>query len=218
MAPTTGAPGAARYVPDHADLDALRAAVDGCRGCTLYRDTTQGVGGAGPADATVVLVGEQPGDAEDRQGAPFVGPAGRVLRRAVDEAGLPADRTYRTNAVKHFGHTLRGERRIHRTPTRTEVAACRPWLVAEFGRLRPTLVVALGATAGRALFGPDFRVTRDRGTLLPWPRSAEHPADFPDTGARALATIHPSAVLRADDRETAYAGLVADLRTAAAAL
>ncbi|HEX5741616.1 MAG TPA: UdgX family uracil-DNA binding protein [Pilimelia sp.] len=214
MAPTATSPGAARYVPADADLDALRAAAGGCRGCPLYRDATQTVFGVGPPDAAVVLVGEQPGDVEDRRGAPFVGPAGRLLRRALAEVDLPAGDTYVTNAVKHFKHTVRGTRRIHQTPTRTEVVACRPWLLAELAQVRPAVTVVLGATAAKALLGPDFRVTRHRGVLLPWSHAA---ADLPDLPGGVLATVHPSAVLRATDRAAAYAGLVADLRAAAAA-
>ena len=174
------------------------------------------------------FVGEQPGDIEDRRGEPFVGPAGKLLDRAVEEAGLdPAD-TYTTNAVKHFKFHSDGpgKRRIHATPDAHDVGACRPWLLAEFALLTPDVVVALGATAAKALFGADFRVTRSRGVLMPWPSSAAVPADFvrddEDDGARAsayaLATVHPSAVLRADDRDAAFAGLVADLALAAAVL
>jgi DNA polymerase len=166
----------------------------------------------------MVLVGEQPGDVEDRRGEPFVGPAGAVLTRALAEIGLDQTQVYVTNAVKHFKFHLdaRGKRRIHDKPNRTEIVACRPWLTAEFGLLQPKVVVALGATAAQALAGPAFRVTRSRGEPLPWPASAEHPDDFPaDRSAVFLATIHPSAVLRADDREEAYAGFVADLAVAA---
>ena len=208
------APGAEQFIPPGADLDGLRAAAAGCRGCQLHRDATQVVFGRGDARARVVLVGEQPGDMEDRKGLPFVGPAGHLLRRAVDDAGLDPGHLYITNAVKHFKFksTGAGKRRLHQTPDRTEIRACRPWLAAEFGQLRPVAVVVLGATAAKALLGPDFRVTRSRGEVLPWPASAEAPADFPDHGGAFLvATIHPSAVLRADDRETAYKGLVADL-------
>ncbi|HWH00981.1 MAG TPA: UdgX family uracil-DNA binding protein [Pilimelia sp.] len=216
------APGAERFVPSGAtDLDQLRAAAAGCRGCHLYRAATQTVFGRGGADARLVFVGEQPGDVEDQQGLPFVGPAGRLLRRAVDDAGIDPGQLYITNAVKHFKFTTTGagRRRLHQTPDRIEITACRPWLVAEFALLRPRLVVVLGATAAKALLGPSFRVTRSRGELLPWPAAAQRPQDFPAEGeAQLLATIHPSAVLRADDRDAAYAGLVADLRVAAGAL
>ncbi|HYN94834.1 MAG TPA: UdgX family uracil-DNA binding protein [Pilimelia sp.] len=217
---TSEAPGAEHFVPDGAaDLDRLRAAAAGCRGCHLHRDATQTVFGRGTADARVVLVGEQPGDVEDQHGLPFVGPAGRLLRTAVDDAGLDPAQLYITNAVKHFKFTSTGagRRRLHQTPDRIEITACRPWLVAEFALLRPELVVVLGATAAKALLGPSFRVTRQRGVLLPWPASAQRPQDFPAEPAHLLATIHPSAVLRADDRDAAYGGLVADLRVAAAA-
>lgn len=210
--------GAARYIPAGADLDQLRAAAAGCQGCDLYRDATQTVFGRGDPHARVVMVGEQPGDMEDRKGLPFVGPAGRVLRRAVDDAALDPAHLYITNAVKHFKHrsTGPGKRRLHQTPDRSEIRACRPWLVAEFARLRPKAVVALGATAAKALLGPDFRVTRSRGQVLPWPASAEVPEEFPEhDGAFLVATIHPSAVLRADNQEIAYQGLVADLRVVA---
>jgi len=219
----TDVPTAAPFVPATPDLDELRAAARGCRGCHLYRDTTQTVFGEGPPDARAVMVGEQPGDIEDRRGEPFVGPAGKVLDRAIVEAGLDRSTTYVTNAVKHFKHkpAAPGKRRIHQTPDRTEIMACRPWLVAEFALLHPQAVVVLGATAAKALLGPEFRVTKSRGVLLPWPDSAYHAEDFAGEvhdGAFVLATIHPSAVLRADDRDEAYAGLVADLIVAAKAL
>jgi DNA polymerase len=207
--------GAGEFVPAGADLDQLRAAAAGCRGCGLYEHATQTVFGRGTGDARVVLVGEQPGDVEDQKGLPFVGPAGHLLRRAVDDAGLVPGELYITNAVKHFKFrsTGPGKRRLHQKPDPTEIRACRPWLVAEFARLRPEAVVVLGATAAGALLGPDFRVTRSRGRVLPWPGSAQVPADFGDhEGAFLVATIHPSAVLRADNREVAYAGLVDDLR------
>jgi uracil-DNA glycosylase family protein len=217
---------AAEFVPSGGGLDKLREAAAGCRGCELYKNATQTVVSKGPVSARLVLVGEQPGDVEDRRGEPFVGPAGKLLDRAIADAGLDPGQTYTTNAVKHFKFTLAagGKRRIHQTPDAHDVGACRPWLVAEFALLDPEVVVALGATAGKALFGPSFRVTRSRGVLLPWPASAAVPEDFqrPDDGtagsAFALATIHPSAVLRADDRDAAYAGLVSDLAVAAGAL
>jgi uracil-DNA glycosylase len=216
-------PTAAPFVPVVADLDQLRDAAKACRGCDLYRDATQTVFGEGSPHAPVVLVGEQPGDIEDRRGAPFVGPAGKLLDRAIGDAGLDRAAAYVTNAVKHFKHrpAAPGKRRIHQTPDRVEITACRPWLVAEFALLRPRVVVALGATAAQALLGPAFRVTRSRGVLLPWPDSAYHPEDFAGEAhddAQILATIHPSAVLRADDRDGAYRGLVADLAVAAAAI
>ncbi|WP_326560254.1 UdgX family uracil-DNA binding protein [Micromonospora sp. NBC_01796] len=228
MAQTRTAPGAQEFIPPRAkSLTALRTAAASCEGCDLYADANQTVFGRGAASARVVMVGEQPGDVEDREGLPFVGPAGRVLRRAVDDAGLDPGQLYLTNAVKHFRHTMRGKRRLHQTPDQVHIVACRPWLVAEFAVLHPEVVVVLGAIAAKSLLGPAFRVTRDRGVLLPWPESAQHPEDFtrPSTTAngqveptRLLATIHPSAVLRSDNREDAYAGLVADLTVAAGAL
>jgi uracil-DNA glycosylase len=209
------------FVPDTTDLDELRVAAKGCRGCDLYKDAIQTVFGDGPPDARFIVVGEQPGDIEDRRGLPFVGPAGKVLDRAIDEAGLDRASMYVTNAVKHFKHrpAAPGKRRIHQTPDRVEIVACRPWLVAEFARVRPQAVVVLGATAAKALLGPDFRVTKSRGVLLPWPDVAEHPEDFPsDPAGVLLATIHPSAVLRAEDRDGAFAGLVADLRVLASGI
>jgi uracil-DNA glycosylase len=210
---------AQEFVPAGADLDRLREAAKGCRGCELYRDATQTVFGRGDADARVVMVGEQPGDMEDQRGLPFVGPAGHLLRRAVDDAGLDPAHLYITNAVKHFKFSLRGKRRLHQTPDRTEIRACRPWLVAEFAQLRPEAVVVLGATAAKALLGPDFRITRSRGQVFPWPSSAEVPDEFPEhDGTFLVATTHPSAVLRADSREVAYAALVDDLRVVAGEL
>jgi len=217
---------AAEFVPDGVGLDGLRVAAQNCRGCELYRDATQTVFSKGPVSARLVLVGEQPGDVEDRRGEPFVGPAGKLLDRAIADAGVDPAQTYTTNAVKHFKFTAApsGKRRIHATPDSAEIGACRPWLVAEFAVLDPELVVVLGATAAKALFGPSFRVTRSRGVLLPWPSSASAPEDFTrdDDAAHgsafAVATIHPSAVLRAQNREEAYGGLVADLSVAARAL
>src|SRR4051794_12422278 len=217
---------AADFVPSGVGLDGLRTAAASCRGCHLHENATQTVFSKGPASARLVLVGEQPGDVEDRRGEPFVGPAGKLLDRAIADAGLDPAHTYTTNAVKHFKFkpAAGGKRRIHATPDSTEVGACRPWLVAEFEVLDPDLVNAPAATAGKALFGPGFRVTKSRGVLLPWPASAAHPEEFArddeaaSGSAYALATIHPSAVLRADDRDAAYAGLVNDLTVAAGAL
>ena len=200
-------PGAAAFVPAGATISGLAEASQRCTGCALYRDATQIVFGRGAADARVVLVGEQPGDQEDLQGAPFVGPAGEILDRALVEVGLPRDALYVTNAVKHFKFVLRGKRRIHQTPRLAEIAACRPWLEAELGLIQPEIAVALGATAARALFGPDFRLTRERGRFLEtrWAR-------------KTIATFHPSAVLRGDDeaaQQEIYGFLVADLRLVA---
>jgi uracil-DNA glycosylase family protein len=214
------------FIPHGAGIDKLRRAALECTGCPLYLDTTQTVFSKGPVGARLVFVGEQPGDIEDRRGEPFGGPAGKLLDRAVEAAGLdPAD-IYTTNAVKHFKHkaTASGQRRIHATPDAGDVAACRPWLVAEFGLLSPDVVVALGATAAKALFGPSFRVTQSRGQLMPWPSAARHEDfghdgdDEAPGGAFAMATIHPSAVLRADDQDVAFKGLVGDLCVAVAAL
>ncbi|MCW6010926.1 UdgX family uracil-DNA binding protein [Micromonospora sp. CPCC 205371] len=210
--------GAQEFVPDAKSLDELKAAAPGCRGCELYENATQVVFGRGDAHAKVVFVGEQPGDVEDQKGLPFVGPAGHLLRRAVDEAGMDPRHIYITNAVKHFRFQMRGKRRIHQTPDRIHIEACRPWLVSEFALLKPQVVVVLGATAAKALLGPSFRVTQSRGQVLPWPESARRPEDFPVEPAKLVATIHPSAVLRADDREIAYNGLVADLKVAAGVL
>jgi len=206
----------APFVPGTGDVDVLRAAARECRGCHLYQDATQVVFSSGSPASKAFLVGEQPGDAEDRQGEPFVGPAGRLLRRAMEDAGLDAGSCYLTNAVKHFKHHLdtRGTRRIHDKPASTEIRACRPWLDAELSLVPAQIVVALGATAAQALAGPTFRITRQRGQLLEWPG----PPVGNDKQPMFLATIHPSAVLRADDREAAFAGLVEDLRLAVAAL
>ncbi len=205
-------PGAAAWVPARPSLSALREAVQQCRGCELYRDATQGVMGDGRRDAPLMLLGEQPGDHEDREGEPFVGPAGRVLDDALADAGVDPDDAFRTNVVKHFRWAgTRGKRRLHKSPTRAHVAACAPWLAAELQVVRPTGVVLLGGTAGKAVYGSSFRVGESRGRLLDWPEelAAAHPP------AWVLPTTHPSAVLRADDRRSAYDGLVADLRVAA---
>ncbi|MGH8868050.1 MAG: UdgX family uracil-DNA binding protein [Actinomycetes bacterium] len=211
-------PGAQRWVPTGVDLDALRRAAQSCQGCDLYESATQTVFGNGSPTARVVFVGEQPGDQEDRQGLPFVGPAGRLLDQALDEAGIARDEAYVTNAVKHFRFTQSGpgKRRIHSTPDAWHMSACRPWLDAEFAVLDPDVVVSLGATAGKALLGPSFRVTRQRGMLIPWPGREDE--DAARHAPFVVPTVHPSAVLRADDRDTAYKGLVSDLRVAAEAL
>jgi DNA polymerase len=220
MKADAGQTSAAAFVPASTDLAGLRSAAESCRGCHLYADATQVVFGAGPASARVIMVGEQPGDAEDKQGEPFVGPAGKLLDRALAEAGIDRSLVYVTNAVKHFKFTraAAGKRRIHATPDRVEITACRPWLIAEFAAVRPTGVVVLGATAAKALFGPSFRVTKSRGEVLPWPGSARHPEEFPGPDGFAVATIHPSAVLRADDRDQAFGGLVGDLKVVAGQL
>ena len=206
------------FVPADADLERLRTAAGDCRGCHLYENATQTVFGAGPPTARLVFVGEQPGDQEDRRGQPFVGPAGVLLNRALSDAGIDRSETYVTNAVKHFKFTQAGEgkRRIHQTPDQREIVACRPWLAAELRAIDPEVIVALGATAGKSLMGPEFRVTRTRGVPLSWPPPDMAPAER--RRVILVATIHPSAVLRATDREDAYAGLVADLKVAAQAL
>jgi DNA polymerase len=203
---------AADFVPAGAGITQLRKAAQGCRGCELWENATQTVFSAGPTTARVVLVGEQPGDQEDRQGQPFVGPAGRLLVKAIDEAGIDRGVTYRTNAVKHFRFTQAGpgKRRIHQTPDMRHITACRPWLVEELRLVDPDVIVCLGATAAKALLGAAIRVTKDRGALMERETSLG-PRQF-------LVTVHPSAVLRADDRDAAYDGLVSDLKVAAAVL
>jgi DNA polymerase len=212
-------PGAEDFVPDTDDLAQTADAVQQCHGCDLYQDATQGVFGQGARGARVLLLGEQPGDQEDRQGKPFVGPAGGVLDRALREAGVQRESAYVTNAVKHFrwrSDPRGGKRRIHQRPDAGHVAACRPWWLAEVRLVRPEVLVALGATAGQAMFGSSFRVGASRGTVLDWPVPDEQrwgpksPATLP-----VVATIHPSAVLRAEGRDEAFAGLVRDLRTVA---
>ena len=199
---------AREFLPKSTSLTALRTAAARCEGCELFGPATQTVFGAGPARARLMLVGEQPGDQEDRAGAPFVGPAGRLLDHALADAGLDELPRYVTNAVKHFRFTQRGTRRIHQPPTRGQLRACLPWLTAELAAVRPELVICLGATAAHALLGEDFRLTERRGELLDAPES------MADAG-RVMATVHPSAVLRANDRDEAYQDLVRDLRTAA---
>ncbi|CAN5124304.1 UdgX family uracil-DNA binding protein [soil metagenome] len=206
-------------VPDGVGLAGLRDAARGCRGCELWEPATQTVFGDGPETARMVFVGEQPGDQEDRHGEPFVGPAGRLLDRALTEAGIDRADAYITNAVKHFHFRPTPKRRLHQSPGPEHIAACRPWLNAELALLRPEVVVCLGAVAARALISPSFRITADRGRLLPWPENAD-PEDAAVNQAWLMATTHPSAVLRTpeEDREAAYAALVADLRVAASAL
>jgi uracil-DNA glycosylase family protein len=207
---------AAAFVPDTGSVRALAEAASRCEGCELYQSAERTVFGAGPAPATLVLVGEQPGDVEDQRGEPFVGPAGRVLDRALSEAGLDRERIYVTNAVKHFRWkpAPRGKRRIHQQPSAQHITACRPWLAAELAAVRPALVVALGAVAGRSLFGPRFRLSDHRGEQLPWPPETGAFADSQLPLRGAFATLHPSAVLRGGDQDRAdlFDGLVADLR------
>jgi uracil-DNA glycosylase len=201
--------GAAPLVPPGANLAELRAAAAKCTGCELYRYATQTVFGRGPADAAIVFVGEQPGDQEDRKGAPFVGPAGEVFDRALAEVGLDRTRVYVTNAVKHFKFVEKGKRRIHQTPRMSELTACRPWLEAELALIKPGVLVCLGATAAHAIFGASFRLMQDHGRFTPtrW-------AD------KTIATLHPSAVLRGEDetqQARLYGILLEDLRLVAAA-
>ncbi len=198
------------FIPPHPTVAACREAVSGCRGCELYRQATQGVFGEGPTRARLMLVGEQPGNDEDLAGRPFVGPAGRLLDRALAEAGLDRRALYVTNAVKHFKWTPRGKRRIHDKPTAREVEACRPWFQTELDLVKPELVVAMGATAASSLLGPAVRVTKERGHVLDSP-----------LGARVLLTVHPSSLLRLTDdaeRDEAMKRFVDDLRVAARAL
>lgn len=211
------AAGAQRFVPESTDVSHLSRAARTCHGCGLYRAATQTVFGSGSAAADLMFVGEQPGDAEDRAGEPFVGPAGKLLMRAVAEAEIDRRRIYVTNAVKHFKFVRaeRGKRRIHQKPSRTEVVACRPWLVAEIEAVRPNVVLCLGATAAQSLLGPSFRVTAHRGEEL---RLGD---DVVESGLDPLvyATVHPSSILRGDpqDRRDAFDAFVTDLRTAATA-
>ena len=201
---------AAAFVPETPTLPALRRAAAGCTACPLHLTGTQTVFGEGVEGARVVLVGEQPGDREDLEGRPFVGPSGRLLDEALEEAGIDRSAAFVTNAVKHFKWQARGKRRIHQKPNAAEIAACRPWLDAELAVLRPEVLVCLGATAAQALLGRGFRVTRDRGRLVD---SELAPA--------TLATVHPSSILRAPDEESRRrerALFVDDLRVAAEVL
>jgi len=198
-------PGAAQFVPKTSDLEELRRAAASCQGCDLYRDSTQTVFGKGPQTARAIFVGEAPGDQEDIQGAPFVGPAGDVFDRALAEAGLPRQDVYVTNVVKHFKFIRTPKRRIHQTPGSVEIGACRPWLEAELATIRPEMLVCLGGTAAKALLGADFRIMKQHGQIfegLGW-------------APKAMATLHPSAVLRAEDaagQDRLYGMLVADLK------
>jgi len=202
--------GAEQYLPDNHTLDALREAAARCRGCDLWEAATQTVFGDGAARARLMLVGEQPGDREDIEGKPFVGPAGRILDEGLEAAGVPRSAVYLTNAVKHFRWVRRGKRRLHEKPNSGQVRACRPWLDAEVEAVRPRLLVLLGATAAQSVLGPAFRVTQHRGKVISTP-----------LGVPAVATVHPSSILRAPDdasREEAMAAFVADLRSVAQAL
>jgi uracil-DNA glycosylase len=197
-------------VPDERDLERLRAAAAGCQACALWKTGTQTVFGEGSRRAEVMLVGEQPGDQEDKQGRPFVGPAGRVLDEALEEAGIDRTKVYVTNVVKHFKWTAQGKRRIHKKPNAEEIGACRPWLEAELESVKPRLLICLGATAAQALLGRSFRVTKDRGRLVDSPLAP-----------MVMATIHPSSILRAADDESRRIEMkrfIEDLRVAADAL
>jgi DNA polymerase len=196
-------------LPDRRNLTSLRKAAADCRACPLWQTGTQTVFGEGRARAQVMLVGEQPGDQEDKAGKPFVGPAGRLLDRGLEEAGIDRGSAYVTNAVKHFKWQARGKRRIHQKPSWSELAACRPWLDAELEVVSPRALVLLGATAAQSLLGRQFRVTRQRGELLD-----------SELAEIVVATVHPSAILRAEDedREREFAAFVDDLRVVAAAL
>ena len=201
-------PGAEQFVPASHDLDSLREAAATCRGCDLWERATQTVFGQGAPGAPMMLVGEQPGDQEDLQGRPFVGPAGRVLDEAMEQAGIDDNAVYVTNAVKHFRFQERGKRRIHQKPSRGQMVACEPWLRAEIETVSPDVLVLLGATAAQALLGPTFSVTRQRGRV-----------DLPGVAA-TVATVHPSAILRApgEERTAQMEAFVADLRLAAGLL
>lgn len=193
--------------PPTRNLEQLKEAAAGCQACDLWENATQTVFGEGQDHARVMLVGEQPGDQEDLQGKPFVGPAGRLLEKALEEAGIDRRRVYVTNAVKHFRWTRRGKRRLHEKPNAGQIRACRPWLEAEIQAVRPKLIVLMGATAAQSVMGPAFRVSKQRGQVLPSPY-----------GVPVIGTVHPSSILRAPDeeaREIALASFIADLKVAA---
>jgi len=200
---------AADFLPKRSTLPSLRRAAAGCRGCDLYKDATQTVFGEGRNDARIMMVGEQPGDREDIAGRPFVGPAGALLDRAIEEAGLARDHIYLTNVVKHFKHVMRGKRRIHKKPDLEEIQACIPWLDAELARIEPKVLVLLGATAAQAMLGRSFRVTQHRGEFLDSPLAP-----------LVTATVHPSSILRSrtdEERRSAFDAFVDDLRRVAQA-
>jgi uracil-DNA glycosylase family protein len=210
MALKASNPTAAPFLPKRRDLASLKRAARDCEGCDLFRRATQTVFGKGSAQATLMLVGEQPGDQEDKAGEPFVGPAGKLLDTCLDEAGIDRDAVYVTNAVKHFKWEPRGKRRLHEKPNLKEVNACHPWLDAEIKTIRPQLIVCLGATAAQALLGVHFRVTKSRGLIQSVP-------DYPPI----LATVHPSSILRArtsEDREEQKREFIDDLVAAKKAL
>jgi len=197
-------PSAAEYLPSRLTLPAMQAAVQKCRGCDLYLSATQAVFGEGPAHAPIVMIGEQPGDDEDRKGQPFVGPAGKLLDRALSEAHIDRAAVYVTNTVKHFKYEMRGKRRLHKKPRASEIHACEPWLEAEMELVKPRVIVCLGATAAQAVFGNKYKVTQQHGIFLPhkW-------------APLATSTVHPSSILRAPDearRHAEYAQFVEDLK------
>ena len=196
---------AARLIPSRPSLKKLREAAAGCKACPLWEQATQTVFGEGSADADVIFVGEQPGDREDLEGRPFVGPAGRLLDNGLEEAGIDRSKVYLTNIVKHFKWKPQGKRRIHQKPNWREIAACRPWLDAEIAVLKPRVLVCLGATAAQALLGRDFRVSRQRGELVDSPLAP-----------KTIATVHPSSILRAEDRDLQFREFVRDLEKVAA--
>jgi len=203
--PKREVPTAAPFLPDKLTLPQLRSASKDCKGCDLYKSGTQTVFGEGARHASVLFVGEQPGDKEDLEGKPFVGPAGNLLDKALDAAGIDRTAIYVTNAVKHFKWEARGKRRIHKKPNAVEVAACRPWLDAEIAAVKPSVVVCLGATAAQALLGKAFRVTQQRGQII----------TSPSLSYAIMATVHPSSILRAPDEDARHAEMarfVDDLR------
>jgi uracil-DNA glycosylase len=195
--------GATKWVPSDGGIRKVRAALPGCHGCDLYQDATQSVAGEGPVRARMMLVGETPGDVEDKEGHVFVGPAGRLLDKALAEAGIERSDIYLTNAVKHFRFERQGKRRIHKTPAVGHIVACHPWIERELEIVKPKLVVILGAVAARSLLGTGFRVTEHRGEAV----------ELPD-GRAALATVHPSAVVRSDNFRQDFGAFVNDLRAA----
>ena len=191
------------FLPKRRTLESLRAAARSCEGCELHKDATQTVFGEGPKDASVILVGEQPGDMEDRDGHPFVGPAGRLLDKALAEAKIPRDEVYITNAVKHFRWIQRGKRRLHQKPALRQVTACRPWLRSELEVIQPKVVVCLGATAGQSLLGRVVSIGKERGKF------------FNELGAAVFITVHPSSIFRRREkreREEEYRRFVADMQ------
>jgi len=208
--PVSDGPPVPELIPDRPSLKSVREAAKHCRACHLHTPATQTVFGEGPARAAVMMVGEQPGDAEDLVGHPFVGPAGKLLDRALEEAGIDRKLVYLTNVVKHFKFEPRGKRRIHAKPNSAEIAACRPWLETEIALVKPRVLVCLGATAAQALLGNQFKVSRQRGTFVPSPLAP-----------RVTATVHPSSILRARDDESRRAEMrqfVNDLKRVASAL